>query len=132
MNLYISMKLFWKWQPSTPSLCYFKSPDRDVILQKLQMHLFQNIRIPPNIRTFIPSNLDNARRGLSARSVLRDFRAPSEEHCEFCCELPLSPQEIQESCVYWIETEIINWHLKVYSVSVCRQSQIKGDCSFDQ
>lgn len=72
--------------------------------------LLQNIHTAPKILTFIPSNLDKARRGLSALSVLRDFRALPWEQSNLSWETDFSPQETNESCVNWIETEIIDWH----------------------
>lgn len=55
----------------------------------------------PNTLTFIPSNLDKARRGLSALRVLRDFRAlPEEQSDDVASETGFSAQETNDSCVH--------------------------------
>lgn len=76
-----------------------KNSSRD--FHKLQMQLVQDMHThTQSILTFIPSNLDKARRGLNALSVLRDFKALPEEQGDVSLEAVFSPQETNDSCVH--------------------------------
>lgn len=83
------------------SIDHFSQEATDFFLLLYLLKILIHIKTQTsNIFTFIPSNLDKARRGLNALKVLRDFRLVSEEQGDESSETEFRPQETKDSCIH--------------------------------